>query len=62
MTLIGLGVSGPDRLMKWYSRGVVDSFHDRERRLARWACGIYVVVLLVAVFVPTVVVLVVRAR
>lgn len=62
VTLIGLGVSGPDRLMKWYSRGVVDSFHDRERRLARWACGIYVVVLLVAVFVPTVVVLVVRAR
>ncbi|KAL2216112.1 hypothetical protein M432DRAFT_641808 [Thermoascus aurantiacus ATCC 26904] len=62
VTLIGLGVSGPDRLMKWYSRGVVDSFHDRERRLARWACGIYVVALLVAVFVPTVVVLVVRAR
>lgn len=29
VALIGLGASGPDRLMKWHSRGVVDSFCGR---------------------------------
>ncbi|KAL2009722.1 hypothetical protein VTN00DRAFT_5529 [Thermoascus crustaceus] len=61
VALIGLGASGPDRLMKWHSRGIVDLFHEWERRLARWMCGVYFVALLAAVFVPTMVVLVVRA-
>ncbi|KAL1873373.1 hypothetical protein Plec18167_006424 [Paecilomyces lecythidis] len=44
VALIGLGISWPDCLIRWYSGGEVKSFHDRERTLARWMVLGYTIV------------------
>jgi hypothetical protein len=54
LLLIGLGARGPDRLMKWWSGGIVDEFHEKERGFARKICVAYAVVLvMVAVVAAT---------
>lgn len=46
VALIGLGLSWPDCLIRWFSGGDVESFNDRERILARWITLGYTIVLI----------------